>query len=165
MHVTVCGQLPLIVLFRVAECILFSQDHTNLTQHWSTHVFTCLKLFIESRKIDRRVLRYPVPVKRRAIFILPVCLPIMKAIDIQLLQEEILKYTNCSEFTRLFHGDIDVWLASLGGVLSQVLEISFGVSMGENSSQDDDKVPNCHKIKEITLSLQPWPLCLSSDLP
>ena len=80
------------------------------------------------------------------------CPPIMKAIDVQLLQKQILKYTNCTEFERQFRGGCDVWLACLGVVFSLVLEVNFGLSMGESSFEDDDRPPNGLILKEINLS-------------
>ena len=55
----------------------------------------------------------------------------MKAIDVQWLQKQILKYPNCTELERHFCGGCDVWLVSLGEVFSLVLEDNFGLPMGK----------------------------------
>ena len=166
MHVTVCCQLFLIMLFREAECNLSSHDHTNLTHSQvKAYIFMPEDIYwIHQNWSQGSKISCPGCKKKSCIHPLRTSLPIMKAIDVQLLQEQILKYTNCTEFERPFRGGCDVWLVRLGGVFFLVVDDNFGLPMGESSFEDEDRPPNGLIVKEVNLSLSPLPLYLYKSL-
>ena len=75
-----------------------------------------------------------------------------------------MKYTDCTEFEWPFRGGCDVWLVRLGGVFSLLVEDNFSLPMGESSFEDENRPPNGLIVKEVNLSLPPWPLCLCNSL-
>ena len=89
----------------------------------------------------------------------------MKVIDIQLLQEEILKYAKCTEFKRFFHVGCDIWLTSLGREHSLVLVDNSGMPIGKSSFDMMMGPPNGLIVKELILAyLQSlFVCCLSSQ--